>query len=40
MKQFEMSLQIERTHIVTFVGICRTMRMLGQTARLHKFVTR
>lgn len=40
MRQFEMSMQIERTHIVTFVGVCRTLRTLGQTARLHKFVTR
>lgn len=40
MRQFEMSMQIEQTHLVTFVGVCRTLRALGQTSRLHKFVTR
>lgn len=40
LQQFRISLRIKETHQMSFVGLCRTLRKMGQTSRLHQIVSR
>lgn len=40
LKQFRTSLRIKETHQMSFLGICRTLRKIGQTSRLHQIISR
>lgn len=38
--QFKKTLRIKDTHQLAFIGTCRTLRKLGQTARLLQEISR
>lgn len=40
LQQFQKALRVDETHQMALVGVCRTLRKLGQHSRLHQAVLR
>ena len=40
LKQFQVSIKIKETHLMSFIGVCRSLRKQGQNARLHQVISR